>query len=721
MNHSFVHQGPIEGRVVFESGAAKPVTISDGLNVTRTAADGSFALPGFSPFAFITPPSGFSADRWYLPADHPSLEFHLAPQDQRTPFTFVQITDLHLALGSRAFGKDSGDAVLWFEDGAMRQRVVTTPEVLTKFLDEITQKYPDAAFVICTGDQTDSGTDEEFASYLDVVSGAGLTVRSIPGNHDHNQLDPKDLPAITPYERHLGPRWFSFDHAGVHFASIDWTTHYLGLDREIQESWLLADLGLLEPETPVILLTHDQMLSDFYERLPLRPIASFSGHWHTSRVVDALGTRHYNSGSALFGGLDYSPSHYRIGTWDGSNLEVTTIARGPEGLAGSTFRPGRSGRSAGDFRWTAELSGAVQRAAPIVHDGLVIATSALEDTPGGFLEAFEIDTGERVWSNGLASAIKASPVTSDGSVVTAAVTGETLCADVANGDIRWRTNIEEPLRLWTYLRPLISQERVFVGDVGRFACLDLGDGSVIWSRDDLGRRENLTSHSHPVIAGERLILSFSAQVPDIWSLDPATGETLWPKDAKPDSIYRLDQAAILQHLPRTPVSGFCADPDSDDFYVVRLGSQIDRIKAPTGEVVWSAPFMGWFNPAAPVVSGDDLLAAVGTGSLWCFDRRDGSIRWKTDLIHEAPIAMGPYRDGGGFVLGPPVVAGERILVALGDGRIVAISFEGKIEDEFSVGVPIAASAAIADDLVLVAAVDGVLRAIPIERLLGGQT
>lgn len=700
------------------SGGAR-VTVSDGKHVTRTADDGSFTLPGFGPFAFIAVPSGYTADRWYLPAGHSPMEFQLTAQHQSVPFTFVQITDLHLALGSRAFGKDSGDAVLWFEDGEMRERVVTTPEVLMNLFQEMAERYPDAAFVISTGDQTNSGTEEEFASYVECVSGAGMLVRSIPGNHDHNQLDPESLPAITPYERHHGPRWFSFDHAGVHFAAIDWTTHHFAIDREVQEQWLLDDLAMLEPETPVILLTHDQMFSDFYERLPAPPVASFSGHWHTTRVVDALGTRHYNSGSTVFGGLDYSPAHYRVATWDGSELKVTTIARGPKELAGSTFRPARTGRDAKKFQWVAELSGAIQRASPIVHDGIVIAASALEDKPGGFLEAFDPQTGRRVWSNQLSSAVKASPTVSGDSIVAAAVNGETLCAGVIDGTVRWRTEIDEPLRPWIYLRPLIWEDKVFVGDVGRFACLDLGDGELVWAREDLGRRDNLTSHSHPVIAAGSLVLSFAAQVPDIWSLDPATGDTRWPKDAEPESIYRLDQLGIMQHLPRTPVSGFCADPDSEDFYVIRLGSKIDRISAATGDVVWSSPLMGWFNPATPVVFGKHLLASVGTGSVWCFNRGDGSIEWKADFPHDAPIAMGPYRDGGGLLLASPVPVRDRILVALGDGRLVTLSSEGKIENQFHVGVPITASPAIPGELVVVAAVDGMLRAIALNRILGG--
>jgi outer membrane protein assembly factor BamB len=104
--------------------------------------------------------------------------------------------------------------------------------------------------------------------------------------------------------------------------------------------------------------------------------------------------------------------------------------------------------------------------------------------------------------------------------------------------------------------------------------------------------------------------------------------------------------------------------------------------------------------------------------VWCFNRRDGSIVWKADFPHDAPIAMGPYRDGGGLLLASPVPVGDRILVVLGNGRLVTLSSEGKIESQFDLGVPITASPAIAEDVVVVASVDGVLRAIALDRILG---
>lgn len=47
------------------------VCVSDGLNVVKTGKDGSFSLPGHARqrFVFITTPSGYRSDKYYLRAE----------------------------------------------------------------------------------------------------------------------------------------------------------------------------------------------------------------------------------------------------------------------------------------------------------------------------------------------------------------------------------------------------------------------------------------------------------------------------------------------------------------------------------------------------------------------------------------------------------------------------------------------------------------------------
>ena len=71
-------------------------------------------------------------------------------------------------------------------------------------------------------------------------------------NYLTNGGDPASLRTVS------GPRWYSFDVPGLHVVAMDWHTHELGIDDQIQEAWLREDLAHIPEETPWILLFHDQ-------------------------------------------------------------------------------------------------------------------------------------------------------------------------------------------------------------------------------------------------------------------------------------------------------------------------------------------------------------------------------------------------------------------------------------------------------------------------------
>jgi outer membrane protein assembly factor BamB len=701
---------PSRGTVTLDGAGVPGVLVSDGRHVTWTGEDGSFALPGHGPFAFLTRPTGFTAAPWWQPAGT-GLRFDLAVDEQPVPFTFAQLTDLHLSLGDPAYGAGQGDATLWLEDGELRQRIVTTPAVLDDLFAEVAAHRP--SFVVATGDVTNTGTDAELLAYVETVARSSVAVVTLPGNHDHLAASPP----YFPYEHSVGPRWFSFDHAGVHFVAVDWFTWRLRVDAADQEAWLAADLGAQPPGTPVVLLSHDQMDSAFFARLPVRPLASFSGHWHTTRVVEHDGTVHYNTGTATFGGLDYSPAHYRLATWDGARLEVRTVVRGPESLAGATMRASVPVAGVPGLRWTRATSGGGHLAGPVAVGDAVLVVSRQEDRPGGSLECLDLADGTPRWTLPLAAAVKAEPLLVDGAAVVSSVSGETVCIEVGTGEVRWRVQVDDPLRPWVHHRPATDGRRVFVGDVGCFAALDLRDGATVWTRSDLGVRENLTSFSHPVVVADTLLVGFAGQKPALWALDPCTGAIRWPDVDRGRSIYAGPEDELARHLPEVVMGAATPDPDGDDAYVVRLGALLERFDARTGRRVWAAPFSGWFNPAPPVVWGETVLATEGSGRLFCFGR-NGERRWICEVGDPAPLAMGSYRASGPVALAPPTVTADRALLPGGDGRIRAVESEdGAVVADVDVGVPVTAGLAVADGLVVVACVDGVVRALDAETLL----
>jgi len=701
----------VRGRVTADGHGHAGVLVTDGTSVTATGHDGTFGLPGAGPFIAITRPTGWKAARWYLPIDAPEHHFELTADDQPLPVAFVQVTDLHVSLGSTDPGPDGSDATIWFDADGMQERVVTSPAVLAQLWVDIADQVPDAVFIAATGDLTNTGSDAEYAAWIASTTDSVIPVVGIPGNHDHHAQDGEllddgasvDFHAVPDrYEGHLGPRWFSFDHAGLHVVAIDWFTHLLGIDAARQDAWLAADLAALPAHQPVVLLSHDQMPSEFFARLPRQPIATFSGHWHTSRVARVHGTLHVNTPTATFGGLDYSPAAFRIARWDGTDLTVETVVRSTaSGTGHHRHATYRGSPSAGAF---AQLPGAGHRGGPVLSDDLVIATSRDEDRPAGWLTAIDASSGEVAWQVSLDSAVKSSPAVAGDAIVATAVTGETVCV-ARDGEVRWRRHIDDdPLRLWTYLQPAADDRRVYVGDVARFVALDLATGDTVWERDDLGQRENLTSCADPAIVDGTLLVAFAGQTPVLHGLDPCSGTSRWPRFERAQSIYRLPPSEVATELVRTVVAPIVAD--GDDAYVVRLGGVVERLRARDGATVWLAAHRGWFNPGRGAVAGDLVVFATGDARVRAYRRDDGELVWETVVGIDAPIAGGAYRSAGPLTIGGVTATATGLVVATGDGALVRLSHAGDVEGRLELPAPALGGVTVAGERAWTVTADG---------------
>ena len=201
---------------------------------------------------------------------------------------------------------------------------IGTGDALTRFLTRLPDQVPNVASVVATGDLTDLGLDEEYAALRAARDASPVPLHLLPGNHDHMNgmvtgtvsRNGYALHTADPagYERNIGPRWYSYDLPGLHVVALDWHTHELGIDHEAQDTWIRADLESIPADTPWILLSHDQPWHTILDGLPRQPIATFSGHRHTSRVVDIDGTLHVNTPTSLFGAIDFSPPSFRVVT-----------------------------------------------------------------------------------------------------------------------------------------------------------------------------------------------------------------------------------------------------------------------------------------------------------------------------------------------------------------------------------------------------------------------
>jgi outer membrane protein assembly factor BamB len=718
--------------------------------VRRTGADGGFALDAAGTgFVRITRPSGFTSDAWFhrLAGSETGYDFALEPVEQQVPFTFAQVTDLHLCVEKEPARVEIADCPFGTDaDGNRVRRPISTARDLASLLEELsTLPTPDGrgvAFVVATGDLTDKGLPAEYAAFAEVLDAASIPVEVLPGNHDHygHRYEPRpdDRPldsygmstgTTTRYEEHVGPRWWSMDYGGVHFAAIDWFSHRLGGDRAMQEAWLRADLAAQPAGTPVVLLVHDQMKRDFFERLRrvaphVRLLGSFSGHWHTCRTVVEGEEIHANTGNATFGSCDFTPPQYRLCTWDGIRLTVQTITR-RGGISPPKVGTREPVRGPGEV-WSTGLPGAAHMAAPVVAavpegDGareMVFAAWGNEDDPEGGMLALDAATGAEAWRARVASTVRAGAAYaradapagaragapagdgSPGAVVFTSVAGEVFALDALSGEKLWRKQVGDPLHMWVYLEPLVHEGLVFVGDIVCFQALDLSTGEVVWERGDLGKPENYISVAHPVVQADTLLVGFMDRLPNTWGLDPRTGETRWSSGDVP----------LI-----SPLSAFLPDPDGEHAYTVRLGGLVEKLSALTGERRWKARMDAIFTAGRPALTADarGLIATSGAGTVYRLDAATGEQLWRAELPDEALLPMGPYRKSGPVVVSGPEVTGRGILQGTCGGKIYQIdptSGEADIVADIvaDVGAPVAAPLAPIGDDVIAASADGVI-------------
>jgi outer membrane protein assembly factor BamB len=686
------------------------VALSDGRDVVTSAVDGGFRLPGHGPYVVLTRPTGYRSKRWFHPVETPEPGFVLQPETQPERFGFVHIGDVHLTAGS---DEAHGELASHLE--------LTEPEAFSRFLAELPQRHPEVAFVVTTGDLTNAGLAAEFRLLQRVVSASPLPVHLAPGNHDHmagavgatlsrngygiNRADPRG------YETHVGPRWYSFEYGGLHFCVVDWHTHELGLDDALQEQWLRADLAATPPERPWVLLSHDQMGRAFFEALPRPPVASFSGHWHTSRVVEVAGTLHCNTPTPFFAGLDYSPPAIRLVDCDAGRIEIRTEAQAPDAWRGSTFRAGRHAPALAP-RWSYALAGAAHLAPPTAAAGLLLAGSKFEDAARGTLEALDLETGEPRWRAELPSAVKSRPLVHDDRVVVATVSGDLFAFGLEQGELRWHSPTDDPFWHWIWADPVSDGQHVFVGDQTEFRAVRLSDGSTAWRREDLSVHLNMCTRSRPAVVGDLVVAGFWPAPPPLHGVDRETGETRWRLE-----LSEQGEHALSLLLSPSPIAPIAPDPDGRHVYVHSTVG-LFKVDAERGAAVWQAQTPGLLSPGAPLVTPRGVVVTLAAQGLRLLDPADGCTRWVSDVDGVAPLAMLPYTNRRHPVLVEPALVGDLLLLAGLDGVLRVLDLgDGKPRTEHALGVPLAAPPVVAGGLVILTGVDGGLHALALAPLL----
>ncbi len=732
----------LHGRVLDTSSNSplEGVVVSNGAVCVPTDGNGTFELPVpevpvarnggvCDTFVMVSTPAGYRPETptgWYrsvTPSNPDDFVFRLVPDSRRSgdEVAFAQLTDLHVGEYPGAWIADDIHSIC---DCAARDRIDC---------------------IVATGDLTQHGTPEQYAEYLDACKASTLPIIHVPGNHDWSH----DKSGAT-WTRFMGPLYFSFNWGPAHFVAYDSTANRY-TDTLPLDTWLAADLALVPPERPIVMLIHHQRTEDFYGRVramlsdrnAVGIIATLSGHWHSSRLYHDGHTLHINQPTTSMGGIDYSARGYavvRVNRAGEVTLARTLLGTSPRarrtGIASVPEEPRRSVDPSAEpvkleaawpffhggpdragyirtgptppFRraWQTRLPGGLFFNSPVVsHRAVYVATTDEEHADGGSLVCLDAATGTIRWHAPTHGCVKHTPAVCGNVVIAVTVTGRVVAFDAETGNACWEYMLGDPSQRWIFSAPVVVGGRVYVGHAQHFVCLNAETGECIWLRDDLRRTDWISSYSSPVADETTVYVGFFWHAETLWALDRATGATRWVVEGK-GNPHSAASSPVLEISSETG----CASV----IYLTRHDGIICAIDANDGSMRWTFDLRQnddircgprW-SPGTPALADGMLYVPTGDGDVLVVDTNAAQEAWRWSSGN-ALAGVQAYTRDARSVLSSPVVSGNVVIVGASDGNIVALDRRtGAVCWSDSLDAPVISAPALSGNLLVCGASDG---------------
>lgn len=284
------------------------VPITDGVQFVKTDAAGRYEISvrpdpvlarGGAQAIALTCPSGKAPTTpWYrlIPdlESNENVDFGLADDEQKLPFTFIHMTDAHSSRLGR-WGKSQ----------------------MTAFRRDMDSVGSKIAFCFLGGDNVTYCESQWFRAVSRDYSTFGQLIRNFPtrlyavtGNHDvcgisqhiKDEVWRNKYPDFYAYGFHtrvVGPVRSSFNYAGVHFVGVEWA-EYVPAKKAWRFTvpattvkWLEKDFALLAPGTRICLVMHyPSAPGSFWKLLRKYKVEQvFAGHTHRSRSFRVAGIK----------------------------------------------------------------------------------------------------------------------------------------------------------------------------------------------------------------------------------------------------------------------------------------------------------------------------------------------------------------------------------------------------------------------------------------------
>lgn len=276
----------------------------------------------------------------------------------------------------------------------------------------------------------------------------------------------------------------------------------------------------------------------------------------------------------------------------------------------------------------------------------------------GNVNAYDPETGKRIWRVETDTILSAGPGVGDDAVVVAGYDGDLIALRSTDGSEIWRINISGE----ALAKPIVRNGEVVVYTIdGRLRVYSLFDGSQSWALEQSLPALTQRGSATPIVVGASIVSGFDNGRLIASSL--SDGTTLWEAILTPPSGRSdLDRLA--------DIDGSMAAV-GQDIYASGYNGRIASIAAESGELLWDREISTHVGLTA---DWNNIYAVGDQGELIALLRQNGSDVWRQDgLLNREPTA--PVVFGSAVVVGD--FEGYVHFFATDDGRPVARERVGK--------------------------------------------
>jgi outer membrane protein assembly factor BamB len=338
--------------------------------------------------------------------------------------------------------------------------------------------------------------------------------------------------------------------------------------------------------------------------------------------------------------------------------------------------------------WRTPLPG-LGASTPAVWGDRIVVTCAIDGKDG----AVCLDrAGKEVWRQTLgaeragkhkkATGSNPSPVTDGRHVWVYYKTGELACLDLGDGAIVWRTNLQQQFgedTLWWDLgtSPVLTASAVIVAVMqsgpSYLAAFDRGTGRLLWKHDRLldAPEEAAQSYTTPVVAagdpgkGEPAEIVFVLGADHVTAHDAADGRELWRVGGLNPTGHKyfrsIASPVVAGDLVIAPYAR------GDTITAIRRGGRGDVTRS---HVAWVRSDIGTDVPT-PAFQDGRIVVCSDKGRLECLDATSG----KTLFTGELPRHRNAYSAS-------PVIVEGRVIVTREDGESAVLGWPSAAGEGF---------------------------------------